>query len=186
MVKGVASSSISAFLPGFLRGSFRGPGLAVPRTFPAHFPTEPALFYRVIALPVCQRSFPGLTVISFSVFKKKNRWPNWRLCAPHFVHQPSKSCPIGHRLRAQKQCLGTASVDWVLDTVVLPVSLGLLSRSSNCTPTNTRRACFSRVHSHSPGSPSGKLPSYLYLMFAAWISSDALPADSPSLTYAVL
>jgi hypothetical protein len=48
----------------FRRGSFRGPGLASPRTFSAHFPTDPTLFCRVIALPVCQRSFPGLTVIS--------------------------------------------------------------------------------------------------------------------------
>ena len=41
-----------------------GPGLAVPRTFSAHFPTEPTSFYRIIALPVCQRSFPRRTVLS--------------------------------------------------------------------------------------------------------------------------
>jgi hypothetical protein len=167
----------------FFVGAFVGLAWPSPRTFPAHFPTEPALFYRVIALPVCQRSFPGLTVICF--LNKKIRWPNWRLCAPHFVHLPSKSWPIWPSI-AGAETVSWYPVDWALDTVVLPVSLGLLSRCSNCTPTNTRRACFSRVDSHSPGSPSGELPSYLYLMFAAWISSDALPADSPSLTYAVL
>jgi hypothetical protein len=83
------------------------------------------------------------------------------LCAPPFVHRPAKSWLIGHRLWAQKQCLGTTSADGALDTFVLPVLLGLLSRCSNGTPANTRRACFSRVGSHLPGSSSGKLPSIL-------------------------
>ena len=71
-----------------------------------------------------------------------------------------------------------------LDPVILPLWLRLLSRCSNCTPVNTRRACLAHVPSHS--STSSREILYLTSTSCFRRGFAPTPADSPLLTYAVL
>ena len=109
MVKGVEPPSQSTFPLGFLRGSFCGSGLAIPRTSP--FISPLSLPYSIALSHLCLRApLSGLTVISVWL---KIHWPNRRLCALHV------SCTDLPKLAywpsivdGVEQCLGTVSVAW--------------------------------------------------------------------------